>query len=131
VTLLLDTQALLWWRTGSRKLGPTARAAIEQGAYRVLVSAVSAWELAIKARIGGLRLREPLERWLPAAIEGSGFDTLDVTLAHAVAVAALPLHHADPFDRLLIAQAQLERLTIVTSDTAFDAYDVKLLDARR
>jgi PIN domain nuclease of toxin-antitoxin system len=131
VTLLLDSQALLWWRAGSRKLGPRARAAISQDAFGVLVSAASAWELAIKSATGKLTLREPVERWLPAALDGSGFDTLPVTLAHALAVTSLPLHHADPFDRLLIAQAQLENLTIVTADSAFEEYDVKLLDARR
>jgi PIN domain nuclease of toxin-antitoxin system len=68
---------------------------------------------------------------LPAALDGSGFETLPVTLAHALAVSSLPLHHADPFDRLLIAQAQLETLTIVTADSAFNDYDVNLLDARQ
>ena len=130
MTLLLDSQALLWWREGSRKLGPRARAAISQDAFGVLVSAASAWELAIKSATGKLTLREPLDRWLPAALDGSGFETLPVTLAHALAVASLPFHHADPFDRLLIAQAQLEKLTIVTADSVFEDYDVKLLDAR-
>jgi PIN domain nuclease of toxin-antitoxin system len=129
VTLLLDTQALLWWRQGHRKLGPRARAAIEQEAFGVLVSAATAWELAIKSVINKLTLRDAVERWLPAALDGSGFGTLPVTVTHALAVATLPFHHADPFDRLLIAQAQLENLTIVTADSAFEDYDVKLLDA--
>jgi PIN domain nuclease of toxin-antitoxin system len=130
VTLLLDSQALLWWREGNRKLGPRARAAISKDAFGVLVSAVSAWELVIKSATGKLTLREPVEQWLPAALHGSGFETLAVTLEHALAVTSLPFHHADPFDRLLIAQAQCERLTIVTADAAFEEYDVKLLDAR-
>lgn len=130
MTLLLDTQALLWWREGSRKLGPKARAAIEREAFGVVVSAASAWELAIKSQNGRLTLRESLGHWMQAAVEGSGFETLNVTLAHALAVADLPPHHADPFDRLLIAQAQLERLILVTSDAAFDRYDVGVLDAR-
>ena len=130
MNLLLDTQTLLWWREGSRKLGPKARVAIEHGALAVRVSAVSAWEIAIKLQSGRLKLREPLDRWMPAAVEGSGFATLPVTMTHAIAVATLPTHHADPFDRLLIAQAQLENLTVVTSDTAFEDYDVKILDAR-
>lgn len=131
MTLLPDTQALLWWREGSRKLGPRARAAIEQGAFGVLVSVASAWEIAIKAQTGRLELPVHVDRWLPAAIGGSGFDTLNVSLAHAVAVAGLPPHHPDPFDRMLIAQALLERLTIVTSNMAFEAYPVKVLDARQ
>jgi PIN domain nuclease of toxin-antitoxin system len=131
VTLLLDSQALLWWRAGHRRLGPRARAAIERDAFGVLVSAATAWELAIKSATGKLTLRDAVERWLPAALDGSGFEPLPVTLAHALAVATLPFHHADPFDRLLIAQAQLENLTIVTADSAFEDYDVKLLDARQ
>ena len=86
--------------------------------------------MAIKSRGGRLRLREPLDLWLPTALATSGFGMLSVTVDHAMAVANLPDHHADPFDRLLIVQAQLEDLTIVTSDAAFEDYDVKLLDAR-
>ena len=130
MTLLLDTQSLLWWRDGNSRLGPKARSAIARAAD-VRVSAASAWEIAIKSQTGRLPFREPVDAWMPAAIEDSGFRPLSVTIEHAVAVANLPLHHADPFDRLLIAQAQLDNLTIVTSDTAFEAYDVKLIDARR
>ncbi len=128
--LLLDTHVLLWWREGSRKLGPRARAAIETGAASVHVSAASAWELAMKSRIGKLELREPLHRWMPGAIDSSGFLPLPVTLAHAVHVGSLPDHHADPFDRLLVAQAALHALTVVTADAAFELYDVHVLDAR-
>lgn len=128
--LLLDTHVLLWWREGNRKLGSRARTAIEAEAVTVHFSAASAWELAIKSRLGKLRTREPLHKWLPVAIESSGFLTLSVTLEHAVLVANLPDHHADPFDRMLIAQARHDDLTIVTSDTAFEAYGVRLLDAR-
>lgn len=83
------------------------------------MSAVSAWEIAIKSQLGRLKLTAPLHTWLPDALEREGFEMLDVTVQHAVAVASLPARHADPFDRLLIAQARLEGLTIVTSDTAF------------
>jgi Uncharacterized protein conserved in bacteria len=130
VNLLLDTQALIWWREGNRKLGARARTTIEQHAATVRVSAATAWEIAIKSRGGRLRLREPLHVWMPAALESSGFGMLHVTIDHAIAVANLPDHHGDPFDRLLIAQARMEGLTIVTSDAAFEDYDVKLLDAR-
>lgn len=130
MNLLLDTQTLLWWREGSRKLGSKARAAIEHRALTVRVSAVSAWEIAVKLQSGRLTLKEPLERWMPAAVEHSGFGTLAVTMTHAIAVASLPAHHNDPFDRLLIVQAQLENLTIVTSDAAFAEYAVTTLDAR-
>jgi PIN domain nuclease of toxin-antitoxin system len=130
VNLLLDTQALLWWKAGSRKLGRHARRAIERDAATVRVSAASAWEIAIKSRSGRLRLEEPLHRWMPEELQRNGFLILNVTIDHAVAVASLPDHHDDPFDRLLIAQALHEGLTVVTSDTAFDDYDVGVLDAR-
>jgi PIN domain nuclease of toxin-antitoxin system len=130
VNLLLDTQTLLWWRAGNRRLGRRARLAIESGAATVGVSAASIWEIAIKSGIGKLRLRDPLAAWVPGVLEEHGFRLLSVTVAHAAAVAVLPHHHADPFDRLLIAQARLEQLTVVTSDTAFDDYDVQILDAR-
>lgn len=128
--LLLDTQTLLWWRHGHRKLGRRAHRTIEADANAVWVSAATVWEIAIKSRGGKLRLRDPLAAWMPEALEQRGFQPLDVTIAHAIAVASLPDHHADPFDRLLIAQARVENLTIVTSDAAFEDYDVKLLDAR-
>ena len=128
--LLLDTQAVLWWKEGSRKLGPRARRAIETEAAVVRVSAVSAWEIAIKSRSGRLTLREPLHRWMPDELERNGFVMLGIAVAHAVAVASLPDHHDDPFDRLLIVQARHEGLTIVTSDPAFDVYNVAVLDAR-
>jgi PIN domain nuclease of toxin-antitoxin system len=130
MNLLLDTQVLLWWKEGNRRLGPRARRAIETGATTVRVSAVSAWEIAIKSRTGRLRLTEPLEVWIPDRLERDGFLMLSVTVSHAVAVASLPDHHQDPFDRLLIAQARAENLTVVTSDTVFDNYDVIVLDAR-
>jgi PIN domain nuclease of toxin-antitoxin system len=130
VNLLLDTHALLWWKAGSRKLGPAARRVIERGADEVYVSAVSAWEIAIKSRLGRIRLAEPLHTWMPEGLEDNGFSQLPVTVAHAVAVAVLPDHHDDPFDRLLIAQAREDGLTILTADEAFNDYGVRLIDAR-
>lgn len=130
MNLLLDTQALLWWKGGSRKLGRRARQAIETGAGTVRVSAASAWEIAIKSRTGRLKLTEPLDVWMPDQLEREGFLMLSVTVRHAVAVASLPDHHRDPFDRVLIAQARSDGLTVVTSDAAFDDYDVRVLDAR-
>ena len=130
MNLLLDTQALLWWRQGSRKLGPRARRAIERDAASVSISAASAWEIAIKVRAGRLRFAEPLHAWLPGDLERQGFGLLRVSFEHAIEVASLPDHHDDPFDRLLIAQARLGHLSIVTSDSAFDAYGVPVLDAR-
>ena len=131
MNLLLDTNALLWWYAANRRLGKHARATIARDASEVRVSAASAWEIAVKVQTGRLTFPEPVAVWIPAAIEDSGFRPLTVTIEHAIAVANLPMRHADPFDRMLIAQAQTENLTIVTSDTVFDDYDVKVLDARR
>jgi PIN domain nuclease of toxin-antitoxin system len=130
VNYLLDTHTLLWWREGSRKLGTRARQTLERDAAVVYVSAASAWELAIKSRIGRLTLAGPLHQWLPEVLERGQFAPLAVTLEHAAAVASLADHHPDPFDRLLVAQAQLEGLTIITADAVFDHYEVQVLDAR-
>ena len=121
--LLLDTHALVWWLDDAPTLSTDARAAIESNANDVLVSAASAWELAIKIAKGKLRL----EVDLPADIEAAGFIGLSITIADAQAAASLPPHHDDPFDRMLIAQAQRIDAVIVSRDAAFAAYDVNQL----
>jgi PIN domain nuclease of toxin-antitoxin system len=127
VRLLLDTHVLLWSALEPERLTATARAALEDGENEVFVSAVSAWEIAIKQSLGKLELARPAEQWLPEVLRTSGFEPLDVTLASALRVRALPWHHRDPFDRLLIAQALEENLTLVTSDGVLDGYGVSLL----
>ena len=123
--LLLDTEALIWWDAGDPRLGARARAAIED-ASEVWVSAASAWEIVIKQALGKLRTtRQPAD-----AVADSGFDPLPVTFEHAAAVGALASHHRDPFDRLIIAAAVVEELTIVTSDPQFGLYAAPLIDAR-
>ena len=129
MTLLLDTHTFLWWLEGSRKLGRRARATIGAESA-VWVSAATAWEIAIKMALGRLALRESPETCLPREILRSGFQTLAVSVAHALAVRTLPMHHADPFDRMLVAQAEAERMTLVTADTIFERYGVLTLDAR-
>ena len=124
MNLLLDTHVLVWWRTNDPRLGASARAQIA-GAKEVFVSAASAWEIAIKTALGKIRLPEKFE----AGVEASGFLKLAVQFAHADRVATLPLHHHDPFDRMLIAQAEIEGLTIVSDDQWFAAYDIPLLRA--
>jgi PIN domain nuclease of toxin-antitoxin system len=124
--LLLDTSALLWWDQNDPRLGGNSRAAI-QNADAVYVSAASAWEITIKSALGKLRsTRQPHE-----AIAEGGFDELPITVEHAGAVGQLPPHHADPFDRLIIAAARVEGLAIVTSNGQFARYDVTLVDATR
>lgn len=121
--LLLDTHVLLWVLTDDPRLSRPARNAIADGRSRLVVSAVSAWEMTIKAGRG--RLRMPPD--LPAQLIALRADALDVSISHALAVAELPPHHADPFDRLLVAQARTERLTLVTSDPLVQQYDVPVL----
>ena len=120
--LLLDTHVLLWWQRDDRQLKKAAREAIAR-AEIVYVSAVSGWELTIKAALGRVRLAEPF----PALLAADDFTELPMTLAHAEALAALPAHHSDPFDRALIAQARVERLTIVSHDRALAPYGAHML----
>lgn len=122
--LLLDTNALLWWLADDRaRLGTLARDRIAQPQTVVFVSAISAAEIAIKQSIGKLRVPGDVAE----QIEASGFVELPLLIRHAQALVMLPLHHRDPFDRLLVAQAVVERLTVVTGDEALAAYDVPIL----
>lgn len=122
MTLLLDTHVVLWWQRDDRRLGREAREAIAT-ADVVWVSAVSGWEVAIKCALGRLRLHEPF----PVLIAADDFTELPMTLAHAARLQDLPPHHADPFDRMLAAQALTERATVVTHDRAFEPYGVKAI----
>jgi len=117
--LLVDTHVVLWHLRDDTRLGPRPSAALESG-VDVFVSAASFWEIAIKSARGKLDVPDDL----PDAIERAGFALLDVTPKHVWAVRALPPHHGDPFDRLLVAQAREEGLTLLSSDSAFAAYDV-------
>lgn len=121
--LLLDTHVLIWWDAGQR-LETAAMEAI-QSAHQVYVSAVTGWEIAIKKSIGRLETN----RLVADAVSESGFEELPVRLAHAARLEALPWHHRDPFDRMLVAQAKAEGLTLVSRDAALAAYDVRLLTA--
>ena len=127
--LLLDTQALLWWMADSPRLGPKARELIADAASDVWVSVASAWEIAIKVGLGRLDLSEPAHECFPRELERGGFEILPIGLEHALSVDSLPYHHRDPFDRMLIAQARMEGLRIVTADRLFAAYSVDLIDA--
>jgi PIN domain nuclease of toxin-antitoxin system len=129
VKLLLDTHVLLWSATDPDRLAPVARAALEDGTHDVFVSVVTAWEIAVKQSIGKLELAAPAERWLPEVLKRTGFEVAELGLSAALRVRGLAWHHRDPFDRFLIAQALDEGYTIVSRDTAFDAYGVALLRA--
>jgi len=125
VRLLLDTTALLWWLDDDARLGSKARAAIADPRNEIFVSAASAWEMSVKRASGKLAVSFDIAE----AIERNAFVELPIGIAHAVAAGELIRHHADPFDRMLIAQSQQEGLRLVTSDGAIARYDVELLDA--
>jgi len=127
--LLLDTHVLLWAATDVARLAPDARAALEDGTHDVLVSIVSAWEIAIKQSLGKLELARPAEHWLPEVLKRTGFEIAEVSLSAALCVRGLAWHHRDPFDRLLIAQALNQGYTVVSRDAVFDAYGVPVLRA--
>lgn len=118
--LLVDTHVLLWWLTDSAALSPTARELLADPANEPLVSTASVWEIAIKRSLGKLAAPEDL----PDRIADEGFSWLAISAPHAWEVRALPAHHRDPFDRLLVAQALTERLPLITADPSFDAYGV-------
>ncbi len=122
---LLDTHVLLWWLAEPERLSAEARAVIADGSSALRFSAAGAWEMAIKKTLG--RLEYPGN--LPEVLAENRIEPLPVALAHALAVADLPLHHRDPFDRIQIAQARLEGLAIITRDPDFGAYGVDLVRA--
>jgi len=124
VKLLLDSHAFLWWLAEDPKLGAEARQAVAAPSSVIHVSAATVWELSIKAALGKLDLDGAD---LVEEIEENDFLELPMTARHSLAAAALPRHHEDPFDRMLIAQARIEGLTIVTRDSAFRQYGVSIL----
>lgn len=124
--LLLDTHAFLWWLADSPRLGARARRAIAH-AGEVWVSAATVWEISIKMSLGKLEL--PRDADIEAELVNQGFRALPIDVPHAMAAGALPNHHRDPFDRMLVAQAQVEGLTIVTADDSIPVYGGRVLSA--
>lgn len=122
---LLDTHVLLWWAQDPNLLADKARYALADGRHLVFVSAATIWELGIKRATGKLSIPQDLRQ----LITGNRFDLLAITAEHAEAAPALPPHHRDPFDRMLVAQAILERLTLVTRDAEIGRYGVPVLAA--
>jgi PIN domain nuclease of toxin-antitoxin system len=123
MNLLLDTHPLLWWLGNDPTLSKEARAAIRDSKNTVFVSAVTVWEIIIKKALGKLETPDNLEE----ALELNNFQPLPVTIQHALAVGDLPLIHRDPFDRMLVAQAKLENLTLVTRDENLKKYGVPFM----
>jgi PIN domain nuclease of toxin-antitoxin system len=122
--VLLDTHCWLWVWTDPERFSTEARALLGDPANETFLSAASAWEIAIKCALGRLALPEPPPEFVSKRTRLSGATALAIEHAHAVHVAALPMHHKDPFDRMLIAQAQVEGMSIMTVDRRFEPYDV-------
>jgi PIN domain nuclease of toxin-antitoxin system len=122
VNLLLDTHILLWWLSGSQRLRTAARKTIAESA-RAYVSAATVWEIAIKIALGKLEFRGEMAEQLAI----NNLLSLAVTVPHALAAGALPVHHSDPFDRMLVAQAKIESLTLMTHDARVRDYNVAVL----
>jgi len=127
VRLLLDTHAFLWWLAGDEALSVPARTAIADEGNDVFVSAASAWEITTKHRLGKLPGVASIVADLDGAVAGQGFIALPISLRHAQTGGALPGPHRDPFDRMLIAQAMVETLVLVSNEQVFDIYGVARL----
>ncbi len=125
--LLLDTHVWLWWFLSPDRLSSRAFAAMESPEYELLFSAASSWEISVKYALKKLKLPEPPARYIPTRLERGGVTPMSVEHAHALRVSELPHRHGDPFDRLLIAQAQLEGATLATAGPQFLLYDVDVL----
>ena len=126
MSILLDTHILLWWDSDPSRLTPTASALCHDPANTLVVSHVSAWEMQIKRQLGKLDMRLPLADLLDEQRATNGIELLPISLSHILALGDLPPHHKDPFDRLLIAQANVEGLALLSADGVFDQYEVEL-----
>ena len=124
--LLLDTHIFLWFVSGDPKMSATTRTLLTDPDNQRFVSVASVWEMSIKHSLGKLELGAPFETLIPDALSRNGFSTLPIEFKHLVALNKLPLHHRDPFDRLVIAQAITEQMTVVSADLIFGSYPVQL-----
>lgn len=124
---LLDTHAFLWWIAGDPRLSATAKAAIGSVTNEVFLSAVSAWEIALLVQLGRLNLVDAPADFVPRHLQRSGIAVLPVQLRHALEIGTLPLLHRDPFDRMLVTQARVEGLSLVTRDVAIAQYEVPII----
>lgn len=124
---LIDTHCWLWWHIDPARLSQPAFDIIEDGSSEIFFSVVSAWEISIKYGLQKLRLPLPPEKYIPNRLQQSYMETLSIKLEHTLTVGLLPHHHRDPFDRLLIAQAMSEKLTVITHDSQLSRYDIEIL----
>jgi PIN domain nuclease of toxin-antitoxin system len=120
---LIDTHIFLWWLNGNKELKTSTQKIIKDSTHDVLLSVATMWEISIKHAAGKL----PLKTTLGEMISVSDFELLPITMSHILELETLPLHHKDPFDRILIAQARAENLTLITEDIKMEKYDLKIL----
>lgn len=125
--ILLDTQVWLWMLMAPDRFSDDARARLERSETELLLSAASTWEISIKVGLGKLELPDAPERAIPAMMDRTRVEALPISVSHTLRVASLPMHHRDPFDRLLVAQAQLEDVPVMTADPVLARYDVECL----
>ena len=125
--LLLDTHTFIWWANEPEKLSQKAKIVCQDNISTLILSVVSVWEMQIKMQLGKLRISRPIEELITAQQQTNGLQVLPIELAHVLSLSGLPPHHKDPFDRLLIAQANVEGATLVSLDPAFSSYSVNVL----
>lgn len=123
---LLDIHTLIWWITSDSRLSPKAKTLIASRRSKLYWSVVSSWEISIKNRLGRLEFDEPPEALIPSELDRNYIETLTILNPHAFLAGQLPSHHKDPFDRMLIAQAQIESMGVITNDSKFDLYDIEV-----
>ena len=127
MTLLIDTHCWLWWLTEPGRLRASALSLLNDGATKILLSAASSWEIAIKYSLGKLDLPQHPDEFIPVRLRRDRIQALAIEHSHALKTAGLPYHHRDPFDRLLIAQAMVLDIPIMTADPAFDPYAIEVI----
>ena len=128
---LLDTNVFLWSSVAPEKLNKQAKSLLSSISTELYLSAASSWEIAIKFALGSLKLLKPPSQFIPPAMRALALRSLDITHSHSLAVGALPRHHRDPFDRMLIAQAREETLVLLTADSIFKRYEVEVVFCSR
>jgi PIN domain nuclease of toxin-antitoxin system len=124
---LLDTHTFLWWNLGDAQLSHHASTIISDGSNEIFLSAVSAWEIAIKVAKRRLTIPDEPVRFVPSRMQLHGFQPLAIQIHHATRVYELPMYHSDPFDRLLIAQSQIENMPLISMDTTIREYDLEVV----
>ncbi len=125
--LLLDTHTFIWWSNEPTRLSENALIACQDNNNTLILSVVSVWEMEIKMQLGKLKISRPMEEWIKSQQQTNGLQVLPVELTHVLNLGSLPLHHKDPFDRLLIAQAVVEGATLVSVDPIFSNYSANVL----